>query len=919
MLDGGFMKKRNLLIILIIAICISLFAVALVGCDKDGKEEVNKQGKTGLYFKPQSYASTVYAIDIGSMSTAEWIAVQSVQGILAQDKAAIFIIDDKGSTEDLLNKAAATYGFKVERVYDAWTLINKFRSSIEGSKFVLYNMSGEEGASYADQSLNYATTVAGAERYLMVSSSLREEAEAQGYTLGKDVREGVNTRDIFEEYKDVLNKSYLVHQSPVNGYLRDYAIAGKAMCFYSDFYDGDNSVKEDILKWADVNAPILGWTENEINFVASNSLMSKITIAADWCANLSFYATGERDYIEQTNYEEREIEPEEGKHYVAIVMSDGDNVQWMTRDFETDSKYYGSDYRGEFPMTWTTSPSLYDLAPEKLNSLYSTANANEQFIAGPSGVGYINATDYSASSLDEYAAYTAGYMQKTDIEYVNFLDNYVNADVLDTFSAYEQIKGGIWSVGDKYIEGNGSLYWSGDKPFLCARETLWRIAGDDYSNQYYGYVERVAQRINEYEKDYTSVNGYTVVLAHAWSIGTMDYLNRFVQYLDEDVVLVTVGEMLDMITKYVPHENADVQDIAPSDIPDDQLAPISSDQYDWDRIKDTETLDQKEFVFSSKRVASLWNLGTGGLEYDYAGWVASDSTGQPAVELDGSDLEDVLDPLPNAWMYAAFDISEDADKDNVLVLKATGGVNADVNMRVRVLYEENGKYTYSVLDSDDYDSELDSFGWYKRKSGSPVEFVYDISAFKGKRVIISIEQDDTGDGSGEIVYVNAVQILGEEVQKEESNKWDVTGIASEWNNSGSVATHSEGFCLEVNAAGETSSVSKTVTITAETAFVKFYIRMFVRSDNPDTPALLKFYVNGELLRGVGAASDSILVSSDNYRCLAYDLSAYIGQTIEIKLESEQGQHAAIGKILMADDCTIAETRKLYSTDEVRAM
>ena len=124
---------------------------------------------------------------------------------------------------------------------------------------------------------------------------------------------------------------------------------------------------------------------------------------------------------------------------------------------------------------------------------------------------------------------------------------------------------------------------------------------------------------------------------------------------------------------------------------------------------------------------------------------------------------------------------------------------------------------------------------------------------------------------------------------------------------------------EVNAAGETSSVSKTVTITAETAFVKFYIRMFVRSDNPDTPALLKFYVNGELLRGVGAASDSILVSSDNYRCLAYDLSAYIGQTIEIKLESEQGQHAAIGKILMADDCTIAETRKLYSTDEVRAM
>lgn len=914
------MKKRKSIIFAILAalICLATAAVVMTACDNDTTPAA-KDGKTGLYFKPQTYADKVYAIDRENMSEAEWIAVTSLQGIVAQEEAAIFVIDDEGSDEEMLESIASRYGFSVETVYDPWALIDIFRDRITESKYVVYNLSGEAGTAYGDQTINYATTVAGVKKYLMVSSALEARALAEGFTLGEDVREGISTRTVFERYKDVLNKGYVIHQSPENGYLRDYAIAGKAMCFYGDYYDGDNSVKADILQWADENAPVLGWTENEINFVSANSVMSKITVAADWTANLSFYAAGEREELVQTEYKQREIVPEEGKHYVAVMMSDGDNVQWMTRGFETDSKFYGSEYRGEFPMTWTTSPSLYDLAPEKLYSLYSSASQYDQFIAGPSGVGYVNAAEYQRSSLDGYAAYTAGYMEKTDIEYVNLLDNTVDPSVLDTFASYEQIKGGVWSVGDKYIEGGGNVYWANGKPFVCVRETLWRIAGDDYSNQYYGYVERVAQRINEYEKDYTSIDGYTVVVAHAWSIGTMDYINRFVRNLDDDVVLVTVGELLDMVSKYVPHGNAAPEGILPEDIPESELAPISSDQYDWNRIKGTQPSEGREFVFSSRRVASQWNLGTGGLEYDFAGWVSSDTVGNPAVMLDGSDLEDVLDPLPNAWMYAAFNLSEDADKDNYLILDVTGGVNADVNMRVRILYEENGEYVSAVLDSDDYESAPDEFGWYRRGSGSPLSYTYDLSPYKGKYVIISIEQDDTGDGSGEIVYVNGVSVTATLSEREETTNWDVAGISSAWKGEGTVAVHSEGVCLEVTGEGQSSSLSKTVTITEETAYLKFYVRMFVRTDNPDSPALLQLYVNGEIVRGIGAASDSVAVSSDSYRCIGYDLTEYIGQTVEIRMVSEQGEHATIGRIIMTDDCTVAETRRLYSSDEVKAM
>ena len=243
------------------------------------------------------------------------------------------------------------------------------------------------------------------------------------------------------------------------------------------------------------------------------------SVAADWASNLSFYSAETSFDLTQENYEQREITPQSNKHYVAIVMSDGDNVQWQTRGFATDSKYFGSQYRGEFPMTWTTAPSLYDLAPSTLDGLYSAANANDQFIAGPSGAGYVNIADYNEKSLKDYAAYTAGYMAKTDISYINFLDNGIDADRLKYFSAYPQVKGGVWSVGNKYIEGDGAVYRSNVKPFVAARETMWRIAGDDNSNKSYGYTERVAQRINGYKRDYTKIEGYTVVLAHAWSIG----------------------------------------------------------------------------------------------------------------------------------------------------------------------------------------------------------------------------------------------------------------------------------------------------------------------------------------------------------------------------------------------------------------
>ena len=909
------MKKALSWVVLacmLIAALLSLFSCR----EKDDPNQTKMSGKTGLYYKPDGFADSVYAIKAEDLSDEEYVTACSLQGILAQERAAVYIVGDDDYSETRLREMSGKYGFRIVAAPDLWELVKMFSSQF-GGKYVLYNDYADANTGYGDQSINYATTVSGAEKYLMVAKSRESLAKDAGLQLGFDAAaEGVNTRYIFEHYKDKLAKTILVHQDPTNRKLRDYSIAAKALCYYSDLYDGDSSVKEDILNWAGDNVPVLGWTANEINFVSSNSLYGKITIAADHAQNLSFLSAGDAEVVMQGQYEQREITPQKGKHYVAIVMSDGDNVQWMTQDFGTNGRYYGSDYRGDFPMTWTTSPSLYDLAPDLLGDLYAGATARDEFIAGPSGVGYVNIAEYGDRFYPDYAAYTAGYMEKTDMHYVNLLDNAVDPDALAELAKYDTVRGGVWSVGNQYIEGNGDVYWANGKPFVTVRETLWRIAGDDNRNQYYGYVERVAQRINEYKRDYTSPEGYTVVVAHAWSIGTMDYINRFIDELDEDVEVVTVGEMLSMMEKYVPHEDAIVEDIQPSDITD--LAAIKSEQYDWDTVKGTPVTAEREFVFSSRRAAEKWKLASGGLQYDKADWVPADSAGEPAIRLDGSDLNDVLDPMPNSWMYNMFELSRDAGKDNYLVLYVNGGANADVNMRVRALFEEGGTMKSVVLNSPEYGSgRINSFGYYLHDSSSPLYFTYDLSALKGKKVLLSIEQDDTGDGSGEIVYVPRVSITATLPQKELLYAWGVGQIRYDWTAAGTVERHSEGVCLE--SFGGNSSLSASLAITEEHKYIKFYVRMFVRSDVADTPPELYGYVNGTLIRAMDNAGDYSTVTGDNYRCIAFDLSAYIGQTVTFSFETHKGNHAAIGRIVFSGDCVLAEVRRLYSEEEVFSM
>ena len=925
MLKGIIMKHRkNLLTFLLFGVLASCGGPSQSGSTTPSLDSSSSapaiDSQKNLFFKTPGFADCVYVLSYSSLTSDEFAIAGALQGILAQKASELYIQGADGDDGSWFQSCKTRYGFASKNLATVWDAIDQFSSRIKDQKFVVYN-SQASGASYSDDSINQAAVIAACEAYLPIPSSLVDKARQHGLAQGEDAR-NYTTRTVFEKYQNQLNPTFLIHQSPNNYFLRDYGIAGKAICFYASTEDYE--VSNEIKKWANTNAPILGWTDNEVDFVSSNSLLSKITYAADFSANLSFYSAASYNTLVQGRAA-KNITPEKGKHYAAILMSDGDNVQWMENNFSTSNKYYASPKRGNFPVTWTTSPALYDLAPTILKGLYDKETDNDEFIAGPSGVGYVNPYEYASSSIGEYAAKTASYMKASDLHYVNLLDGVVpdpadRSEVVSPFASQEGIEGGVWDLGDYYMAGGGSITWSNDKPFVSVRESLWMDSNNSTHNKYYGYPERIAQRLNAYTKDYTKIEGYSLVLAHVWSSGTMQGVSRLVSCLSDDVVLLSVPQLLEMIKANVPHTNVDaLNDVKPSDF-DNKLTPLLSEQYDYATLNNVTANDARVFAFNNATSSLGWHLGNGGEQYDSSAFVdASSAGGASAICLDGSDLQNTADPYPNAWAYNRFALSNDAASDNWLNLHLGGSSgNVDANFRVRVLELRNGTIVSTTLVSPDYATAINEFGYYLHTSSSPGRYAFDLTPFKGKDVIISLEQDDSGEGSGEAIYLYRISIDSTREVAGSRTWWDSEYLFLDWTKSGTVARHSEGVCLE--ASNGVSSLSDDITITDEMKYLKFYVRMFVRSGTQvDSQPELSFTVNGTQVKPFGVEGMTLTIASDYYRCCAYDLSSYVETKAKVMLSSLKGEHAAIYMAKQDSACTTSEVNSLYSEAQLKEM
>ena len=273
--------------------------------------------------------------------------------------------------------------------------------------------------------------------------------------------------------------------------------------------------------------------------------MGQFMIASDWARNMSVFAAkssfGELRFNNPIKDDES-IVAQDGKHYVTIMMSDGDNIQTWYNTFPMSEKYLAAE-RGDFKMGWSINPSLSDLGRNIMNYVYDNRDENDFYVCSVSGQGYMNPRVYPQEALESFVNGLSTYLRKTDLSVVQILDGGPDKDVIEQYAKIPELNGGIYCYGDKYAGGRGSVYWANDKPFVAFRESLWDAD-----------TSVVANRINNYSTDVSNIEAYTAINLHPWSMEYKDVVD-LVNKLDEHVEIVTADEFIRLIRDNVEHKD----------------------------------------------------------------------------------------------------------------------------------------------------------------------------------------------------------------------------------------------------------------------------------------------------------------------------------------------------------------------------
>lgn len=446
---------------------------------------------------------------------------------------------------------------------ELWALVEKYLPEFEG--LAVYDLEG------GDVGINMAATVCAVENYLGVPRSLLNKVGSSLPVLfdAADCKGSNAQRQaaVFERYCDRLNPEGLVHQVVLGDdfrlELRDFAISEGYLTFFTDENEEDLAFRHRVLTWANGNIPIYGWTTNEIAFLKDVSAYGCYVVPMDWSANHSYFADIDGSDVVLSQKRKERAPLAEGKHYMAIVVSDGDNVQWLERDFATTSTY-GQRLRSEmnYKMNWTISPSMVSLCPLVMQGLYDKAK-NDYFLTGVSGIGYTNLMTYPKDHLEDYARLTAESMKSSDLREICMLDN-ANMlgdekevrERLDMISADDTVRGAVWEIDpNRYGSGKGRVFFSSNgKPFVSVRLSLWHLSNRP-GNITKEWLDEYVETINSYPVSPNTIDGYSVLNLHPWTVD-IEHLDYLVSRLAPHIELVYVDELLDAISKNVEKRDA---------------------------------------------------------------------------------------------------------------------------------------------------------------------------------------------------------------------------------------------------------------------------------------------------------------------------------------------------------------------------
>jgi len=260
---------------------------------------------------------------------------------------------------------------------------------------------------------------------------------------------------LYDNYWELCNHRLLISLSPdKRHYVRDYAAAAKSAVVWLDNRDEDQrQLFEKFLTDMEAgNGLVLGWAPTERSGVTICAKHGLSLVPADHYINGTVFG-GTDPVIQIPKVPDK---PElDDKVYIAPIMTDGDNIQYIQRYMRKLWDSPGTvNSRGKVPISWTISPALVDAGPGLLNYYYSQATDCENFVCGPSGMGYA----MFENTLPEPGVPARNYLENDELlaDYARLTNRYMYQSGLRAVTVWDTLSGNqrdIYTENARYLYG----------------------------------------------------------------------------------------------------------------------------------------------------------------------------------------------------------------------------------------------------------------------------------------------------------------------------------------------------------------------------------------------------------------------------------------------------------------------------------
>eukprot|EP01083_Nonionella_stella_P143438 445892_1 len=504
---------------------------------------------------------TLYPINCSQLSGNEIFLGESISGLYAlHTKQPSLWLGIPSWSDSLMWLNAVKQGYGNNIIYN--TSFQSLNGIISLTNYLLsdnpsFEVNGYLKANLKNESIHYALSLAFHYKALIATDDVTENALKSPPLNLKLLRDFTTERNstylsIFNEfvsYSGNINDFIIFQHLSKYQYLSDFVIASKSFIFYTD--NMESPVVHAIFSILSQSnkARLLGWGASEGDLVGTSSKYNISVVASDFSENLSqFYLLNNTKQTKPLNVAAKRSIKVEQYHYVTFLFTDGDNLQWLQNGF-FHSDWYGSDLRGQFPVSWTISGSVQEMAPIVYNTIMNNATGNDSFAMAPSGYGYEIIED--CNDIASFGLNTAASIANSDniLQNINVIDDWNNATgygpninaMLDNGDG--RMKSILYYFGEAYCGGNGNIFWYKNYPIITGKQALWS-GHNDY--------QQLAAKLNSYPVDPSKDVGYSLIPVHVWS-QNMANVSKCIGLLDNTVKVVGIDDFVDLVVQNVRH------------------------------------------------------------------------------------------------------------------------------------------------------------------------------------------------------------------------------------------------------------------------------------------------------------------------------------------------------------------------------